>query len=892
MTLNPGTRLGPYEIVAPLGAGGMGEVYRAKDTRLGREVAVKVLPQHLSASPEVRARFEREARTISGLNHPHICTLHDVGREGDTDFLVMELVEGETLAQRLAKSALPIAEVLRLGAQIADALDRAHRAGVIHRDLKPGNVMLTKSGAKLMDFGLARATGLAGQPDSASMATMTHSPTMAAPLTAEGTILGTFQYMAPEQLEGVEADARSDIWALGCVLYEMATGKRVFEGRSQASLISAIMTVQPAPVSQLVPLTPPAFDRLVATCLAKDPADRVQSAHDVKLQLQWAAEGGSQTGAAAVAGTARARGGRWRLRAALPLAVGVIGLAALAYSVVQQRARPAALLSVQVPVPPDLALSEFWSAHAISPDGATVVARGRRDAGENILWAWNLRTAAVRPLPDTEQGFFPAWSPDSRSVVYFRQNVDGLFRIPAAGGPPTRLCGAVWGRGVSWGSRDVIVFAPNATGPLLSVPAGGGAVSAVTELDAARRETAHRFPCFLPDGEHFLFAALPRGAEGFPIYVGSLSSREVKLVMTADCAPVYAEPGYVVFVQDGKIVAQRFDLKRREPVGEKLAIAEAPPASDFTAEPVASASRDHRLLYPVISLPPSRLEWLDRSGVSTATIALPEGHWSLGALSHDGRLASAANGRDLWQIDLERAIPARLSTGMVWPLATAWSPDGRRLAFDAASRGRSGIVMMNAGGGGTADTLRALDAVFQEVADWAPDGKSLLVAAINSAGSQASDASWDLWTVPLDGGVPMPWLATGAFERWGQFSPDGRWILYEVFERGLIDIYLDTWPTTGRRVAVATGTNGGSMWGRNGREVLYVEAQGDLVSVPLDPVDGGIRPGRPTRLFREPEGMTGIATNDGERFLISCAVAAPSGTSLQLVLDWTELLPR
>jgi hypothetical protein len=418
-------------------------------------------------------------------------------------------------------------------------------------------------------------------------------------------------------------------------------------------------------------------------------------------------------------------------------------------------------------------------------------------------------------------------------------------------------------------------------------------VTQVTELDAARRETAHRFPCFLPDGEHFLFAALPKGADGFPIYVGSLSSRTVKLVMTADCAVIHAEPGYVIFVQDGKIVAQRFDLKRLEPVGEKLAIAEAPPASDFTAEPVASASRDHRLLFPSISLPLGRLEWLDRSGVSTGTVAVPEGHWSLGALSGDGRLASAANGRDLWQIDLERAIPTRLSPDMVWPLATAWSPDSRRLAFDAASRGRTGIILMNAGGSGAVDTLRALDAVFQEVADWAPDGKSLLVAAISRAGGQTSDSSWNLWTVPLaGGGVPTPWLATGAFERYATFSPDGRWILFEIFERGQTDIYIDSWPTPGRRVPLASATEGRSMWGRDGREVLYVDAQSELVSVPLAFVDGGIRPGRPTRLFRVPEGLTGITTNDGERFLVSGAIAAPSGTSLQLILDWPALLPR
>jgi len=285
--LTPGTRLGPYEIVAPLGAGGMGEVYRARDTRLGRDVAVKVLPQHLSSSAEVRARFEREAKTVSGLNHPHVCVLHDVGREGTTDYLVMELVEGETLAQRLSRGALPVPDVLKLGAQIADALDRAHRAGVVHRDLKPGNIMLTRGGAKLMDFGLARATGLAGAGNgSGALGGMTQSPTIAQPLTAEGSIVGTFQYMSPEQLEGREADPRSDLWALGCVLYEMTTGRRAFDGATQASLISAIMRDAPRPMTELVPMSPPGLDRLVRQCLAKDPDERWQSAGDIHRELK------------------------------------------------------------------------------------------------------------------------------------------------------------------------------------------------------------------------------------------------------------------------------------------------------------------------------------------------------------------------------------------------------------------------------------------------------------------------------------------------------------------------------------------------------------------------------------------------------------------------------
>jgi serine/threonine protein kinase/Tol biopolymer transport system component len=892
VSLNAGTRLGPYEIVAPLGAGGMGEVYRAKDTRLGREVAVKVLPQHLTANPEIRARFEREAKTISSLNHPHICTLHDIGREGDTDYLVMELVDGETLAQRLVKGTLPVADVLRIGAQIADALDRAHRAGVIHRDLKPGNVMLTKSGAKLMDFGLARATGLTGPPGSASMATMTHSPTMAAPLTAEGTILGTFQYMSPEQLEGVDADARSDLWALGCVLYEMATGKRVFEGRSQATLISAIMTTQPPPVSQIAPLSPPELDRLVSACLAKDPADRVQSAHDVKLQLQWAGEGGSRLGAAAISGSTPARSRRRSLLLALPLLVGVLGLAAIIFSVRELRPKPSAVLSVQVPVPPNLRLTSFWSDSAISPDGRWVVASGARDTGERRLWLWDLKTAALRDLPETEQGFYPSWAPDSRAFVHFRQNVDGLFRADAAGGPSTRLYDAVWGRGASWGSRDIIVFAPNATGPILSIAAGGGATTQVTELDESLGETGHRFPHFLPDGEHFLYASLPVGADGFPIYVGSLSSRDRKLVMHSDCAPIYAEPGYLVFVQDGKVTARRFDLKRLEPVGEKFTIAAAPPQSDFTAEPVATASRDQRLLFPAISLPFARLEWLDRAGASLGIVAIPDGHWSLGALSHDGRLASVANGRQLWQVDLERNVASRLSNDMVWPLATAWSPDGRRLAFDAMNRGRSGIILMNAGGSGAADSVRTLDAVFQEVADWAPDGQSLLVAVISRAGSSGGETSWDLWTVPLGGDAPTPYLATRSFERYARISPDGRWVLFEVFDHGLSNIFIDSYPIPGHRVPLATGTEGRSLWGRGGREILYVDEQNVLISVPLEFAGDDVRPGRPNRLFRLPDGTTEMDTHDGERFLVSSSIAAPSGTSLQLILGWTGLFSR
>jgi len=501
MPLTPSTRLGPYEIVAPLGAGGMGEVYRARDTRLGRDVAIKVLPQHLSANAEVRARFEREARTISSLNHPHICTLHDVGREGETDYLVMELVEGETLADRLKRGPLPVMEVVRFGVEIADALHRAHRAGVIHRDLKPGNIMIAKSGAKLMDFGLARATGLVGPASGSGMnvAALSQSPTVAQPLTTEGSIVGTFQYMAPEQLEGRETDARSDLWALGCVLYEMATGRRAFDGATQASLISAIMRDSPRPMAELAPMSPPALDRLVGALLAKDPDDRVQTAHDVKLQLQWAGDGSStssQPGASGAVIAPRARRGK------VTLAWGVAGAAlvlALASWLLPRAPGTGGALRARltVPGPPGAKLLSYAESMAISRDGRTLAFIASDSAGTAKLWLRPLDGLDARQLPGTDRASQPFWSPDGRSLGFFADTKLKTIRIDT--GRIEALGDAPDPRGGTWGSRGSIVFAPIAMGSLYSVPSDGGAITEVLRPDTTRGETALRYPQFLPD---------------------------------------------------------------------------------------------------------------------------------------------------------------------------------------------------------------------------------------------------------------------------------------------------------------------------------------------------------------------------------------------------------
>ncbi|HET9235210.1 MAG TPA: protein kinase, partial [Candidatus Eisenbacteria bacterium] len=509
MSLTPGTRLGPYEVLSSLGAGGMGEVYRARDTRLGRDVAIKVLPQHLSGTPELRARFEREARSVSQLNHPNICVLHDVGREGDTDFLVMELIEGETLERRLTRGPLPLPELLRIGSEVASALDRAHRSGIVHRDLKPGNIMLTRSGSKLMDFGLARAA--AGPVASTTQAGMTQSPTVAQALTGEGKIVGTFQYMSPEQLEGKEADARSDLWALGCVLYEMATGARPFTGAGTASLIASIMKDEPRMLAELAPMSPPALDRVVTRCLAKDPDDRWQSARDLAAELRYIGESApstSRTQAASVVEVRKPTLNRERVFWSAAL-IGVV-LAALALQMLQQPGTGAGtsrLVQFNITTPEEINLVRDAAEPSISPDGSKAALCAVDSSGASLLWVRPMDSVDARPLAGTDNATLPFWSPDSRYLAYF---ADGkLKKIRVEGGPSQILCDANNGRGGSWSKDGTIVFCPAAEGPLYRVSAAGGTPTPVTTLETAAHETGHRWPWFLPDGKHFIYVVLP-----------------------------------------------------------------------------------------------------------------------------------------------------------------------------------------------------------------------------------------------------------------------------------------------------------------------------------------------------------------------------------------------
>ena len=532
MAIASGTKLGPYEIVGPLGAGGMGEVYRAHDTRLDRDVAIKVLSGHFVSDPNLKERFEREARTISQLSHPNICSLYDVGSQDGADYLVMECLEGETLADRILRGPLTLEEVLRYGAQVADALDKAHQRGVIHRDLKPGNIMLTKTGAKVLDFGLAKQAQ-AKTPSSSALTAMT-----AKPLTVEGTIVGTFQYMAPEQIEGNEADARSDIFALGCVLYEMATGKRAFAGKTQASVIASILATEPPPLSQAAPMTPPALDRLVRYCMAKDREERIQSAHDVKLQLEWIAEGGSQAGVPAPV-VARRRSSQklaWIL-------TGVALAAAIVFAIgfVLRAPVPAHPLRVSI-LPPEQHSFDPLSI-ALSPDGTKLAFVAMAAGAIPQLWVRPLDSTAAQPLAGTDEASYPFWSPDSRSLGFFAQGK--LKVIDASGGAVQTLVDASDPRGGTWGADGTILYSPDATSGLFRIPAAGGTPVllpgqqqvALPGTSSAPAVGSRRWPAFLPDGRHFLFFQFSRNNPGGSrgnVHLASLDSQQDITLAGAD----------------------------------------------------------------------------------------------------------------------------------------------------------------------------------------------------------------------------------------------------------------------------------------------------------------------------------------------------------------------
>jgi len=875
MSLTPGTRLGPYEIVSAIGAGGMGEVYRARDARLERTVAIKVLPSHLSSSPEVRQRFEREAKTISALSHPHVCALYDVGNQDGVEYLVMEYLEGETLADRLAKGPLPLEQLLRYGIEMADALDRAHRQGIVHRDLKPGNVMLTKSGVKLLDFGLAKA-----MESPSAKSGLTALPTAAHNLTQEGTVLGTFQYMAPEQLEGKEADARTDIFAFGAVLYEMATAKKAFEGKSQASLIASILTSDPAPVSTIQPMTPPALDRVVKTCLAKDPEDRWQSAHDIGSELKWISQG-SQAGVPAP--VAARRRGRERLAWSLAAVSLLVALAALG---VLWR-RPAAVartvrLSLEMP-----AKTPFeWFDHAmLSPDGRLVAFIAHLPGGRRSIWIRPLGSLQAAALPGTNDAMQLFWSPNSSSIGFFAEGK--LKRIEASGGPPQVLADAPNPSGGSWNRDEVILFSRNLYEALQRVPATGGPVAPATKL--APREDSHIWPCFLPDGRHFVFLGDASATVNHSIRLGSLDSPEsVVLLAPAVTNLGFAPPDWLLFIRAGTLVAQRLDAKSRKLTSDPIALGERIAANDLMHGFEFSASRTGVLLYRSAN-PESQLAWFDRAGKRLKDVGEPVRYGRFELSPDEKRIVYErldADGRhaNLWLLDLARSSTSRLTATAGSDYAPVWSPDGGRILFGSARQGLSDLFEVSAGGG-SAERQIFHDTLDKNPLDWSRDGRFALFVSVSPTTRE------DIWILPLSGeGKAAPLVQTRFSELDAQISPDGRWFAYSSDESGRAEVYVQSFADASKRYQVSTSGGGRPRWRGDGKELFFL-AGSTLQSVSVSS-GASFDTGQPKDLFRLPLWEDYAVTRDGQRILAATSVEENPVLPPTVVLNWTSELPK
>jgi Tol biopolymer transport system component/tRNA A-37 threonylcarbamoyl transferase component Bud32 len=862
MPLASGTRLGPYEILAPVGGGGQGDVYKARDARLNRTVALKVAKEQFSE------RFHREAEAVAALNHPHICTLYDVG----PDYLVMEYVEGQSL-----KGPLPVERAAEYARQILDALDAAHRMGIVHRDLKPANILVTKNGVKLLDFGLAKAER--AKAISASEETVTDT------ITQEGTILGTLQYMAPEQLQGKETDARSDLFSFGCVLYELLTGKRAFEGASAPSVI-AVLEREPEPLEVSPPL-----ERVVRRALAKDPDQRFQTAREVKTALEWA----MAPQAASTPSTSR----RWQWIAAVALVIGALGVAwGLAHF--RQPASAYRVLWLDISPPEGgrfVPLGNTVGGSAISPDGR-MVAFVAAINGKTGLWVRALDDRKARPLPGTEGAADPSWSPDSKSIAFWAANK--LLRIDSAGGPPVMVGDGDATRGVAWTADGKIVFGSSVGGALFLVPVSGGTPSPLTRLDTSRGEVSHRFPQILPGGR-FLYWAWADKPENSGVYVATFAKPTERLfLLRTETGAIFAPGGdgknYLLWLRGGTLLAQELDPDTPKLRGEAHAIAgPIPSTAAFGVMPVF-ASATGQLLYNATSSA-SQLTWFDRAGRLLAPVGEENAYSFPFRLSPDGRRAAATRdrpgGNDLWLLDMAGGPASRFTSASALNAMPIWSPDGRTILFTTAAEG-----LFRKDSGGSGGEQRVTEGSNQQYAsDWSRDGRFLIYM------ENAPDTQRDLWIVPFtaEGKIPgnakpSPYVQTKFNEAQPRFSPEPspRWVVYQSDRTGRYEVYIQSFPEAHGEVPISTGGGKYPEWGAGGRELFYVAPDNRLMAVDLTITADRVRPIAERALFTLPIIDTGYSpydTIDGRRFLVR-ALPQQASPPLTVIVNWPALLKK
>jgi eukaryotic-like serine/threonine-protein kinase len=873
MTSSAGTKLGPYEIVAPLGAGGMGEVYRAKDSKLKREVAIKVLPDMFSRDGERIARFQREAEVLASLNHPHIAAIHNSDELGESRFLVMELVEGETLAQRLARGAMPLDAALRAATQIAEALEAAHDKGVIHRDLKPANIKITPDGkVKVLDFGLAKIGEAPGRD-----ADLSNSPTISS---MPGIILGTAAYMSPEQAKGEEAGRASDVWAFGCVLYEMLSARPVFEGKSAAEILGGVFKQEPD-WQRLPAATPEPIKRLLRRCLQKEEKLRIRDMRDVRIDIEDVRSGAYSDG--------QPGQGKSQLRSRLVWvsAVVVAALVGAAIVLALQPSRTLPEMRVDITAPPSSSPASF----AISPDGQKIVYAGVTETGSRLLLR-SLDSVIAKPLTGTEEATFPFWSPDGRSIGFFAGGK--LKRVDIDGSSLQILANVSVGRGGSWNREGVIIFAPAAgTTPVLRISATGGEPVPVTRVDPSRPQI-HYFPQFLPDGRHFIYY-VPGSPDVRGVYVGQLDGLETRRLFDADASAVYASTGQLLFVRQGTLFAQNFDASKLVTSGTPFAVAEQVIVEGRPSVLALSASAAGPLAYRAGSAASSgmrQLAWIDRSGKELEKI----GPLTTGvnpAISPDGRqvaLRRVVDGNDdIWLLDIGRSVLSRFTFDPANDADALWSPDAGRIVFSSNRKGAYDLYMKSTTGPGNEELLLA--STQNKVAtDWSPDGRFVVYR------SNDSKMSYDIWALPIDGDrKPIPVVQTNFDERDAQFSPDGKWIAYQSNESGRFEIYVQPFGVTGNKLQVST--NGGAQvrWRRDGKELFYIALDGRLMAVPVTLSSNayGAEAGTPVPLFvthiggavQSPLKHQYVVSPDGQRFLMS-TVPEEAAAPITVILNW------
>ena len=877
-------RIGPYAIERELGRGGMGIVYLGLDPKLHRQVAIKVLPEAFARDPERLSRFEREARLLASLNHPNIAAIYGLEEAGTQRFLVLEYVEGQTLAERLGRGALPLEEALDVCRQIAAALEAAHESGVIHRDLKPGNVKLTPAGdVKVLDFGLAKGAGTAeSSPD------MSQSPTIAYAATGAGVILGTAAYMSPEQARGKIVDRRTDIWSFGCVLYECLTRRQLFSGETVSDMIAKILEREPD-WSVLPKDTPEKVRDLLRRCLDKDAKRRLRDIGEARLELEGALAARTSARIAppvvAPAQAAKRSGVNplWLLVAVLLTVPGTM----FVHGMLSQPPEPG-VRRFALPALPGTTLIEDGAESAISPDGRMVAFCAADSTGNAQLYLRPLEALTPRLIPGTVSASHPFWSADSRWIGFF---ADGkLKKVSVPGNNVETLCDAKNGRGGTWNRDDEIVFSGDGAGPLVKISGSGGELEPATTLDSTRHEGAHRYPQFLPDGKHFLYTSLP-GREGkLDICIGSVDSRKSTLLMTAATSPVYVKPGYLIYPRGTALVAQRFDPGSGKLSGRPIPLPDLPAASQYTGYRPVSVSDQGDLCYTNGRVQNTELTWLDRAGRRLGVVRMPAARYEFAALSRDGRFAAVSRSdnptvSDLWIIELDRSVSTRFTFGPGRADFPRWSPDGSRIAFQSNRNGPSDLFIKAANGATPETTLYVSSVALKNLLAWTPYG--LCFEQLDAT------TGWDLYVLPAAGGPPQPYLKTPYNDRWGSISPDGHWMVYTSDESGEFEVYVQSYPQPGNKYRVSTAGGGFPFWRADGREIaFYGNDQQTLMSCDVTTAPT-FRAGAPHTLFRMPPGFQiGSPSSDLQRWLVPLPVAEKAPATITVVEHWAAELAK